>query len=183
MSRKRNENPQRPEPEEPRRKDRLMTINDTDPNTYLVGLPPPRALILAFNLFRWWSGGLQGTYHLTGELTPNVGAAIERAEKRLGPGVLSVVQTDLAPYPPTDRMGDLMWMLNVNSIPFRQGRWLVVCSTADAPLPGHVVVFWDSHGLPVAERGDELRCTCGLPVTITATDVLCASGQSIWAAT
>ena len=162
-----------------------MTIYETDSNTYLVGLPAPRALVLVLNLFRWWSGGLQGTCHLTGDLTSrkisDIGADIERAEKRLGPGVVSVVQTDLAPYyPPPDMRGDLMWMLNANSIPLRQGRWLVVCPPADA-LPGHVVVFWDSHGDPVAERGDELHCICGRPVTITATDVLCASGQPVWA--
>ena len=48
---------------------------------------------------------------------------IERAEKRLGPGVLSVVQTDLAPYPPTDRRTHRrphVDVESVNSIPFRQ---------------------------------------------------------------
>ena len=143
--------------------------------------------MLAVNLHRWRSGGRQDSCSLTYELTPDkvevvVGYIAQEEEERAGRGVFWAVRhRNPALYPAPSRVTELVAALNAYSLPIRRGRWLRVWSSDDSP-PGHVVVWWNSDGSPIASPGGELRCTCGLPVTITATDVLCASGHPIDAA-
>ena len=143
-------------------------------------------LMLAVNLHRWRSGGRQDSCSLTYPLAPDkvevVVGYIAQEEERAGRGCFWAVRhRNPALYPAPSRVAELVAALNAYSLPIRRGRWLRVWSSDDSP-PGHVVVFWDADGRPVTSPDGELRCTCGLPVTITATDVLCASGHPIDAA-
>lgn len=145
---------------------------------------PPPGMALAINLFRWSTGERQVICHLTGELTrekvAEIGVGLARDEERLEGTVLWVVQHgDPALHPPPGRVRELVWVLNSYSLPFRRGRWLRVCRLDDGPQ-GHTVVFTSLR--QAASPGDELHCLCGLSVTLTGTDVICASGHPIDAA-
>ena len=119
---------------------------------------------------------------LTRAGVPEVVDHIARHEDEVGVGrYFGVQQIGLALPPSSCVVSNLVAALNERSVPLRRGRWLRVLATG-APQPSHVVVVWDANGDPVASPGDELHCTCGFPVTITATDVVCASGHPIDAA-
>ena len=162
--------------------ERNRNLQSVDPD----GAASGAMLMLAVNLHRWRSGGRQDSCSLTTELNREKGADvvgyIMQEEERAGTGFFWAVRHRTPALHPAPSMVDwLAWMLNAYSLPLRRGRWLSVWSTDESP-PGHVVVFWDSDGQPLQSPDSELRCTCGLPVTITATDVLCASGHPIDAA-
>ena len=146
----------------------------------------PLGMVLSINPFRWGDGGRQVICHLTCEMTAakvveiGVGLAGD-AERQTGGALWAVQHGDPALCPTPSRVRELVLLLNAWSLPHRLGRWLRVWPPDGCP-DEHAVAFWDSHRRPVASPGDDLRCTCGLPVTVTATDVVCASGHPIDAA-
>lgn len=130
----------------------------------------------------WHIGGRLAAALQTCELalasSPDITASLKEEVRQRGERLADLFLV-LVPLPAT-RVSEQTQALNAWSLPLRRGRWLSVWPADDCP-DEHAVVVWGQDDRPMS-LGGELRCICGRPVTVTATDVFCASGHTIDAA-
>lgn len=169
----------------PTRKDRLMTNTSTNGSVCLPTEPSEEWQCNIVNLHRRQNGVLNFVCFQTSDpASLDVTDAVSQWEDAARQhGEIWFVRFRVAAAFPAARaiVSDLAGALNARSLPLRRGRWLSEWPFGDCPY-GHAVVFWGQDGKPLLSQVSDLLCTCGLPVTVTATDVFCVSGHTIDAA-